>query len=514
MSATVAGAVYAIAGFSSPFALVPKIANPLFLVRCFAVWLLTAMLLFFLDDYLTVLLLAGVILAVLAPPDPIDRICFFFVAAPCLPVYLQVYLPFPGINWLVLLTYYKVVSFVVLVPILFKQKPVGDRQVGFTIADTSVVIYTIVTVLLVTGVMGPTAGPRFLIDQLLLLVIPYFILSRMVRSQADLELCFRSILLVSLILAAIAILATLKQWDFYRLKEPASVFSIPDVRSGLVRIAATANTHSLGYHLAIGILFLEYLKSALGLGRLRLWLFRGMLFAGLLSTNSRGALLALVVAFGVYFVVTLRSAALRRLLLVAFVCAAAAGTFWLLTTDDASQLDPYNSVGYRQLLLKISVAHILEHPLIGDLNFLADGKFAPLLQGQGIIDITNLYLQIGLYFGITGLVLFAGIFIPTLRNLMRLVVRPRVSQAEDREKIRKMSGLVSAGVVGWSVLVATTSDVGLTLHLGLMLIALARAITRFEAPQLAPVEQRRVNQSVSLRAHASRILQTPTTRTN
>lgn len=510
MSASLSAAAYAIFGFSGPFVLVPRISTPAFLVRCFAVWLLTALILFFLDDQLGVLLLAGLVVVILAPSDPVQRTCFFFVAVPCLPAYLQVYLPFPGINWLIMLTYYKVVVFFVLAPIMFRSQPQADKpEASFSIADMCVVIYIIVTILLVSLSMGPTAGSRFVIDQVLVLGIPYFVLSRVIRGEADLDACFRAILLVSLVLAGIAIVATLKQWDFYRLKEPLSVATISDVRSGLLRIAATANTHSLGYHLAIGFIFLQYLKDVLGLDKVRLWLLRGMLLAGLFFTNSRGAMLSLAVALVIYAIVMIKKAVLRRGMMILFACAFVVAGIWLVTTKDASGVDAYNSVGYRQLLLQISIQHIMENALFGDLHFLLDPKFRALVQGQGIIDITNLYLQIGLYFGVLGLVLFMAIFAPTLRDLMRVISRLSASRSDDRERVRKMSAIILSATFGWFVLILTTSDVALTLHLGLTLIAIARAISRFEVLKDEPIKDQLNQGSLSLRGLASRILHPP-----
>lgn len=488
MTPTIAATVYAMLGFSGPFGLAPRLAPTSFLVRCFAVWLLTALILFFVDDQLTVLVLAGVVLVVLAPSDPVHRIGFFLVAAPSLPAYLQAPLPFPGINWLVLLTYYKVVVFVVLTPVLFRLPPRDNGRGAFSLADASLVVYIVLSTLIVALSMGLTAGPRFLIDQLLLLGIPYLALSRGIRSRDDLDFCFRAILLASLILASIAVVATLKQWDFYRLKEPPSVFLIPDIRSGLIRIAATANTHSLGYHLAIGILFLQYLKKPLRLGFVKLWLFRALLLAGLLSTDSRGSVIGLTVAFFVYGIVMVKKAGLRWAMLISLALAILGAGLWLMMTDDASSIDAYNSVGYRQLLFQVSIAHILEHPIFGDLGFMRDAKFAVLLQGQGIIDITSLYLQIGLSFGLVGLVLFFGLFALTMRDLMRCAMRPAAAGSESGDDIRRMSALILAALVGWLILIATTSDVALTLHLGLLLIALGRAIGLFATVQPRCVE--------------------------
>lgn len=483
MSPTLAAAVYAIAGVSAPFPFLRRIAPVSFLVRCLAVWVVSALILFFVDAQGAVLTLAAVMLVALMPLEPVQRLGFFLVAAPSLPDYLQVYLPFPGINWLILLTYYKVVVIVLLVPMLLRVMSGKGNAGSFSLADTCAVLYIAFSVLLVTASMGFTAGPRFLIDQLIVLGIPYFVLSRLVRSEADLDFCLRAIFLVAMILASVALLSTLKQWDFYRFKEPLSVFVIPDVRAGFIRIEATANTHSLGYLLAIGILLLEHLKSTMRLGFMKLWLMRAVLLVGLVSTDSRGALLGLVVAYAVYGVVTIRKPGMRWALLVSLALAVIGMGVWLVTLQNPASLDAYDTIGYRQLLLQISMRHIMEHPIIGDLGFLNDPSFAVLRQGQGIIDITNFYLQIALSFGLVGLALLGGFITPTLRALMRLAMRPSAISDE----MRRMSAVIFSATVGWLLLVATTSDVALTFHLGLMLIALGRGLTRIAGAETVSV---------------------------
>lgn len=488
MSAAVAASVFAIAGTAGPFALAPRLAPLSFLIRGLAVWVLTALVLFFIDDQVAVLGLAAVILFAFTPFDPVQRVGFFLVAAPCLPAYLQFPVPFPGINWLVLLTYYKVVVIIALASLMFRLPSREGNGASISLADVCLALYLGLTVILVTGSMGLSAGPRYLIDQMILFVIPYLVLSRVVRTPGDLDFCFRAILLVSLILASIAIVATVKQWDFYRFKEPPSVFLAPDTRSGLIRISTTLNTHSLGYHLAIGVLVLEYLKKSLGLGFVRLWLFRLMLLAGIMFTDSRGTMLGLAVAFCVYSVIMIRRSGVRWALLISLALSVVGAGIWLITTDDASSVDAYNSVGYRQLLLYISVQHILEHPILGDLGFWNDPAFNVLRQGQGIIDITNYYLLIGLSFGLVALGILALMYASIMRRLLGFVTRPAKTGSAEDDDVRQMSAIVLSALIGWLLLIATTSDVALTFHLGLVLVALGRAITRFAAVQ--PAEQR------------------------
>jgi hypothetical protein len=478
MSPNIAAVFYALLGIAIPFIALPRLIERAFLFRCWATWSAIAFLLFFVDNYLFILALAGVLLAAFSPSDAVRRVAFFIVIVPALPVYLATHLPFPGINWLIVLSYYKVVVLVVLLPSLLRLAPQREMQ-SIIPADVCIAAYIILTTVWVVAATGDlAAGGRLLIDQFLLLGVPYLALSRAIRSSANLEICFRAILLVCLILAAIALLATLKQWDFYRLRAPPSVFTIPDMRSGFIRIEATANTHSLGYHLALGILVLEYLKHRIGVGFVRLWGMRCAMFAALFFTDSRGAQLGLIIALAIFWVVTLKSSFLRRASMIGMLTVGVVGAVWLLS-GDVSSVDIHGSTNYRRMLLSISIEHILEHPLLGDMGYLRHPRFLPLLQGQGIIDITNLYLQIGLAFGLLVMALFFAPVLFVLRRLLRIVTQ--VSSLWDGEcrDLRDAAAIVLAAIVGWLALITTTSDVGLTVHLGVTFLALGGAILRF-----------------------------------
>ena len=82
-------------------------------------WLATALAIFFVQEPGLVMVSAAVIFALLAPADRTERVGFFLIVVPCLPIYLMSAIPFPGINYLLLITPYKVCSLVILVPILF-----------------------------------------------------------------------------------------------------------------------------------------------------------------------------------------------------------------------------------------------------------------------------------------------------------------------------------------------------------------------------------------------------------
>lgn len=449
-------------------------------IRGLAAWFLAAFALLFLNDALLTFLAMFVILLALAPFAPERRAAFFIVVAPAFPLYVQQYLPFPGINYLTLLDYYRVASFALLFPLLFVPRSKELPSLAWRISDSCVVGYVLYTSAMVGQGENFTSGLRFLLDQLLLIAAPYFAISRAAPRRQDVEICLRAFLAASVILGAVAVMATLKQWDFYRLKEPLTPLTLPEYRGGFLRIAATINTHSLGFHLAACIVLLEYLKTSIAFGMIRLWGLRAMLLAGLFFTASRGAATALMTAAGAYAVLSVRGSGLRWLLVVGMAGSAWVGATWLLS-GDSTQFDAYGTFDYRQQLLTTSLRYISEHPLFGDVHFLQSGDFNALVQGQGIIDITNLYLQVALKYGLIGFALF---FTPFMLTLYRLSFTAE-HDADGVAGLHRMRSTVAALLIGWLVLIATTSDVGLTLHLGLVLLALGRALAykHSKAPQ-------------------------------
>jgi O-antigen ligase len=78
-------------------------------------------------------------------------------------------------------------------------------------------------------------------------------------------------------------------------------------------------------------------------------------------------------------------------------------------------------VTYRQRLFDISLELIERDPWIGSVNYLSTPEMMQLIQGEGIIDLVNTYIQIALFSGLVGLGLFAGCFGAILIGLRRVI---------------------------------------------------------------------------------------------
>jgi len=442
--------------------------------RALLSWVLAAIALFIPAHPLATLVLMAIAMAALAPWGTRDRVAYFLMVVPAVPVYVAAPLPFPGINFLTVLTHYKLAVAVVLVPAIVACLGVAYRK-GARVADISLAAFLVVTALLSLAAYNVTYGARFLVDQLLLIGIPFFVLSRVIRGERDLVALASALVVAAVLLAGITWVATARQFDFYRLLDPSPLAAEADIRGGFLRIAGTLNNHSLGFHLGVALLLLEFLKTRVKLSFWRLWLVRGFLAGALFFTGSRGAMVGTALAFSVCGLLLFRSMAVRIVLSASFLTVVAAAVLWLLS-DASSRADPYGTFSYRQQLLETAIRFVIDNPLFGDIHYQTSGDFDHMVQGQGIIDITNLYLQVAVQYGLIGLTCFLGWVGPITLALML-----RLRKWDGADALEQTVILTGALLLGWLAYVATTSDVGLTMHLGIVLLAIGRATTHYAA---------------------------------
>ena len=105
----------------------------------------------------------------------------------------------------------------------------------------------------------------------------------------------------------------------------------------------------------------------------------------------------------------------------------AACVFLLLLTpigDRIINLLPYvgseeNTVtaDYRTKLLENSWIVIQRNPVFGSVDYLETPEMQEMIQGQGIIDVVNTYIQVALNTGLVGLGLFVLFFAAVLAGL-------------------------------------------------------------------------------------------------
>jgi O-antigen ligase len=122
------------------------------------------------------------------------------------------------------------------------------------------------------------------------------------------------------------------------------------------------------------------------------------------------------------------------------------------------------NVLYRQRLLDISFDVIKMNPWFGSHDFTSLPIMQQLIQGEGIIDVVNSYLQVALAYGLVGLTLFCGVFFASVRFAL-VVNKSKYSRIERNPllptilaclgaillTISSVSGIANVPIMYWVV---------------------------------------------------------------
>jgi O-antigen ligase len=118
-----------------------------------------------------------------------------------------------------------------------------------------------------------------------------------------------------------------------------------------------------------------------------------------------------------------------------------------------------DNVTYRQNLFESSFQIILDNPFFGSSDYLL--RMEDLRQGQGIIDLVNTFLIVGLNAGFVGLALYLLVFGLSIWGVFK-----RMKQEASNSVIHKLGQSLIAVMLGILVIIATVSPI---YHVPLML---------------------------------------------
>jgi O-antigen ligase len=375
---------------------------------------------------------------------------------------IEIDIPIIMVNRLFDLDIYRVLALCVLIPTawrLWKSRR-GQSGVHLGVMDWLVIAFGVLQLVLFIPYESPTNTLRraflFFIDTYVL----YYVASRACRSRRQIQEAMACFCLAAAIMAPIAVFEAAKHWLLYtdlatQWHGGASTFYY--TRLGSVRAQASAGDPlALGYVLAMAFGFWLYLKSQIASVPLRtattllIWL-------GLLAAFSRGPWLGALAVFFVYAALNPHAISGMFKALVAFFIAAAAVALSPLGAKIASVLPfmggqvDYSSFLYREVLLQRSWELFQQHPWFGDPFVLT--QMEDLRQGEGIIDLVNAYVEVGLFNGLIGLLLFIGFILHALIKAYRFARRMTRSDLD----LALLGASLVACIVGTMLMLATCS---------------------------------------------------------
>ncbi len=371
--------------------------------------------------------------------DHQERLLFFLVLTFCFPnVYIDI--PgFAGMRYLIKLEYLMVLMLIFLIPTLKNNSP--DRPFRFNDkqypVDFYVVLFASALILLDFRDNTVTNGIRMGLISALTILAPYYAVSRSLFKPEHFSTFYRGLLIVCCLISAVAVLELLFHWRLFSGVTRALSSNLIGYteRDGLLRAGATCGSPIvLGTVLILGFSALLYLHNEIK-EKWVIWCLWGLLGAGMLATISRGpwvgfALLILVYAWysSNKSVIFFRLAALA---VVSIIALAATGQF-----DRFVQLLPFigstdsGSIDYRDKLIDNAWIVFQKNMLIGSTTFLNTPEMQSMIQGQGIVDLVNTFIQLGLRYGLFGAGTLALIFAILLIKLHRCATQCRDIQVK------------------------------------------------------------------------------------
>lgn len=488
MGPTIAATVYAAAAVVAAYFFQPRFVSNPAILRAALFWFASTPILFLISNLMAALIVCGVLLAVLTPSSLADRASYYVMTVAAVPLSVAAAVPFPGINYLMILDFAKIACVVLLLPVVILGKTPLARRYAPTIGALILILTALYCVLEFRSA-NLTSGLRASVDDILLYALPFMAILRLFSERAQFEKLFSAFIFLAVIFFFAALITQLASWNYYTfLIERHGLRAFADYREGILRVGVTVVPTLVGYVMTLGLISVEYFRSLKKGGALAAWIYRGMFLIAAILTYSRGAWLALAAGYATFLFFTKAPRSLRpaAIMLVVFVGAPIAA--FLVMTADLSGIDEYGTFAYRRELLRASFVQISEHPFFGDPNFLESGNFDHLYTGMGLIDIVNSYLQIALGHGLVGLALYLSAFAVAIVGL--LILGKRATEFGDARTLEHQRAVVLGAIAAYLAMAATISAVSMVGHYGVLVLAVATAFLAAARAELAAAPPR------------------------
>ena len=470
------------------FGLLRKFALPYITEANFYIWrnsiLVISAILFLSNDFWLFLGLAFFYILYLKKKINAPSLLFFVLlfAAP-----IHMSKTIGGINFEI--NYVRLIALIVLIPaylkIIINPKAL---KFGKHKADLFFIAYLLIYFLCDIRGTTFTDGLRHLLYIFVDSFLPYYILSRTVKSIEEINVALLALFTAILVCGNIGIFEHLNQWLVYEMLN--DIFGTLGSSGYLGRgddlraVSSTGFPIVLGYIMTLALGLFMYLKEPkVNLSRTTIILVLAMVVGGLYAPVSRGPWVGAVILYIVFILYNKNTVKnlLKVKLSAACILVALAGT---QLGDKLFNLIPFvgetekHNVEYREKLFEVSMTIIERNPVLGNYYFLDEPEMVKLYQGDVSnavlkVDIVNSYIAIALAQGLVGLILFLGIFGSVLLSL--------VSSIRKAKKISSNYHLLGitlfAIIFSIMVMITTVSSIVIIPVINFAILGLAVAYT-------------------------------------
>ena len=286
-------------------------------------------------------------------------------------------------------------------------------------------------------------------------LLPYYVVSRSLRTFDDLRVALFGLIAATAALSALAFYEAFRHWPMYRVVFahygiPISAGAAVKLRGGFIRSPGPfPEPVSFAFCLAVGMIAIFSLRSAFRTRYAHLGIL-GIATLGILAPQSRGAWMGVMVGILVYQIFRKQFASLGR------YAAYGAGAFLVVLASSSINDRVTNTLGinngpdYRVSLFSRGVEEVKKYPLLGRPLNQVYFALRDLIQGEGIVDFVNVYLYVALVSGLIGLIVFVSVIVSPMVPLWGLRSNRLVAPRDQQQMAFVFSGL-SAMMVMFTV---------------------------------------------------------------
>lgn len=432
------------------------------------VWLGITTAAFLVPNFWLYLIVALCIIVPAARKDPNPAALYLFLLF-VVPPYDATLPGFGIVNQLFPVNHFRVLSLGLLLPVWVRlsneraaggpPEPGGTGSLKW--ASTLLLAYSALTLLLLMPYESLTGSARRAFLIWIDLLLPFFVLSRAIRTREMLVEAMACFVLAMLVLAPVAAAEAVRGWLLYGgIDQNWGIYAHVTflTRGDILRAQVTAGQAIVaGCMFAVALGFWLNLEGHIERRPLR-WLGWAVLVVGLIAPFSRGPWVGAMAMVLIYLLLGPNpgSRTFKGLAILVAIGGAALVSPW---GDRVIDYLPFigtvdeGNVTYRQQLADMSMLLIQQNPFFGTPFFMQ--YMESLRTGEGIIDLVNTYAIVALNFGLVGATLFVGFFLAVLLNTFREVRR---HAAYDRE-FSLLGASVMAALIGMLVIIATVSNI-------------------------------------------------------
>lgn len=424
------------------------------------IWLAITVLGFVIPSLALFLVAAALFLLMRLPAEPVPAAWFIGLLLAMPEVGLE--LPTFGLVQSFMALNFPLVLTLVLLGVSYTRKIA--RPVPLAIDGRALLAYALWLSALALLSASFTGFLRVVVINVLTIVAPFLAVRRGLAGDAELRRFLSVFVAMSSFLAVVALFEYGKGWLLYS-SLPGHWGAAYNLSHYLARgdalraQAATGQPIVLGVVLAMALAMSASATLFAGRPQRHRWVLL-LLALGLFATISRGPWVAAVVGTACY-VMTRPRGGLRYLLM--FIAAGIAAVLVAAIVPGGQKLiallpwigdaDP-GSTAYRKNLLDSVVPLLLLNPITGVPDYDTRPELQALRQGEGIIDLVNSYIGVGVASGLVGLALFFTVHGVILHGLWRILRR-------EQSEVRELARVLLAAYVTLLAAIATTSSISI-----------------------------------------------------